>query len=175
MSAPASSKWVAKLCRSVCGLARRESPATARCFSSSLATPRTESLPPNRLVNRGRGAPRGGAIAGRGRAVSHACNAVCACEPTIPRRSRRPFPRTRMVPPRRSRSASSRPTSSRTRTPDEYISSRIARSRRPPASAGLGAASSRPISSPVRNFGSLRERLGLRSGLAGLVGTQPSR
>ena len=38
MSAPASSRWVAKLCRSVCGLVRGSRPACARYFSSSRPT-----------------------------------------------------------------------------------------------------------------------------------------
>ena len=62
-----------------------------------------------------------------------------------------------------------------TRTPAEYITSKIARSRQPPFAPGTGTASNRDISAPVKNFGSLRARFGLRSGLAGLVRTQPSR
>ena len=51
--APASSKCVAKLWRSVCGLARPVNSAVARCFSNSRPILLTESRPPNLLRKRG--------------------------------------------------------------------------------------------------------------------------
>ena len=47
MSAPASSRWVAKLCRRVCGLVRGSSPACRRYPASSRPTLRAVSRPPS--------------------------------------------------------------------------------------------------------------------------------
>ena len=53
MSAPRSSRWVAKLCRSECGVVRRSSPASFRYFSSIRPTLRVVSRRPYLLTNTG--------------------------------------------------------------------------------------------------------------------------
>ncbi len=174
MSAPRSSKCVAKLCRNVCGVVRKSSPASFKCFSNIRATLRVVMRRPNLLRKMGASSPSS-SLDESLRTLSHRLIARVANDPRGASRSRRPLPRTRTNPFSKSRSPSLMSTVSLTRKPAEYIVSKIARSRSPMSCVAGGASSSLPISSVDRKCGSLRSGRGLRSGFAGLLSVRPSR
>ncbi len=176
MSAPRSSRCVAKLCRSVWGVVRRSSPLVLRCFSSMRPTLRVVSRRPN-LLTKHRG--RGTALLARRKLAHRAANRsrrAMAYEPTGAIRSRRPLPRTRSVPPAQVQVAVVQPGQLAHAQPgrvERFEDGPIAQPHRhrPPAAPPASGRFPRSRGSAAASA-ALR---GLRSGLAGLALVQPSR
>ena len=177
MSAPRSSRCVAKLCLQRVG---RGAPVEPRglqiCFSSIRPTLRVVSRRPNLLTNTGASGPLFSRDETRRTAI-HSLSARVANDPMGAIRSRRPLPRTRTVPPAKIevRDVLS-PANSLTRRPAEYSVSRMARSRKPqrarPCRAARPAGGS--ISSDERKCGSELATLARVAQRLGRIGRGPA-
>jgi len=111
-SAPRSSRWVAKLWRSVCGLQRRASATCLTRRATSARTLRPLSRPPRAFRN-------SASLRGRSslRSSSQVVSARCARRPKSTTRCLRPLPRTRSMRASRSSSWTSSATASAQRMP----------------------------------------------------------
>ena len=171
-SAPPSSRCVAKLCRSVCGVTGFSIPAFSTYFRRIFHAPMRESGRP-RALRKSRPSPAPFSSTGR-RSRTYIAIAPTAFRPIGTNRSLPPLPKTRTTISSSTMSLDRIPIHSLTRSPAAYASSSMARSRNARGSSSETAPMMRSTSTAESTSGSTRHFFGVSNCSLGSLTTTPS-